>query len=403
MEFGRRLHDLLLAHQELIYSHPSLSEWNFKPNRININKQVMEELTRIQGSKVGRVRIGQVLKGTGPFPTSHEVRALLKVLTTGGVDVDIDAWMTRAGQVTSTPISALDLPFDGISPGEYDAQSDGLFVVNEWSPARPMSRERIRVEFMNDQPRQTWVPPKRLRGPVRRGGGELVFLTGFDIDHRECPETQECVLRFAPSTYADARVLMDLRMSDPGVLAAADAALNDGRLDKYVATAIPTSFNINVVPVSSAGRVLCVRRSSGVGSAPGSWTVGVIETMKRSDIGVYELAFRACLYELGLDEEHITDLHLTWLGIYRPVLRGHLVAVVRVGIPTIEAIERARRARESHEAGTVTWMDLNELLAELLPAHSNGARDGHPLLQGHDDRVWVDHARLAAVEAWRFG
>jgi hypothetical protein len=115
---------------------------------------------------------------------------------------------------------------------------------------------------------------------------------------------------------------------------------------------VPSSLAVNLVILSSRNNeLLCVERSPAVDSAVGWWTIGVFETMKQPDPNrpgssedIYGLAVRGLNEELGLQPGDYETIQVSWVGIYRPILRSHGVAVTKLKISREEALARARGA-----------------------------------------------------------
>lgn len=293
-----------------------------------------------------------------------------------------------------------------IVANRFSPREHGLFMRVEWSERRRMdpARLRTRVVGRKDRPAQQWVDDSTLNRAVRRsrGSGDLLYLLEAEPDHRESEATEICDVRLGETEYPEAVAVADLRVTEPAQLSQADAAL-ESRLREYLASAVPSALCVNVVVLGPEDELLCVRRSGGVDSASGRWTVGVVESMKQTDPDFYELARRALDEELAIGAQEVLDLQLAWLGVYRPVLRGHLVAVARVAVPAGEWETRRRRASHSYEADEVSALVLDAtLLDEFFQSPiRDDPHDAHPQFD-FGGRQWVDHARLAVREAERF-
>jgi hypothetical protein len=296
---------------------------------------------------------------------------------------------------------------------QVDTSADGLFMLGEWSPVRQLHPHRLSTIELSkpERPVQGFVDEEVFAGAVARchqDTGEIAYVTSFRLDHRESPETQVCRVTLAASDYAEVRAIELLRQTAPLTLSQADQALQHNA-SEYVKRAVPSSVAINVIPMSQDQELLCARRSAAVDNGVGMWTVGVFETMKRADPNrpgqpedFYALGQRALLEEVGLNSHDYGDLNVSWVGIYKPLLRGHIVASVRLRISKEEALEHARMSDSSYEHDRYDWIPLNRATvrsfaaAKMRPSSSGGGT------LNIDEREWLEQARLAVLEAWRF-
>lgn len=222
----------------------------------------------------------------------------------------------------------------------FDVRQDGLFVLTEWSPSRRLEAWRLETRFIDTSHRvpHTWIDSTVLSSAVaiasETNSGEIGYIADIEIDHRESPDTQRCKVAIADSEYSEVRAIEALRISNPDVLEQVDRGL-EASAREYVKSAVPSSIAIDIVPVAGTFDLLCAERSSAVDNGIGMWTVGVYETLKRNDPNrpgdvenFFALAARGLQEELGIRIGEFGDIHITWLGIYRPILRGHIVAFV---------------------------------------------------------------------------
>jgi hypothetical protein len=295
----------------------------------------------------------------------------------------------------------------------YAAESDELFALHQWTITHKLQRGDLISQHLDvqERPTQRWIDEAIWRGAVTaeaRGQGELCYLVRLEPDHREGPANQVCRVWFASSEYAEAAAVMSLRSDKPESLRTADRVIADDPV-RFLAGAVPTSLNVNAVVVAE-NHLLCMRRSNAVGSARGMWTVGAVEAMKRSpDPGraedLFSLTERALEEELGL---YVVDgestPYLTWIGLYRPVLRGHLVAVIDTTLDRATIEQRRTRSDSYYEHDMIRWLPLGRrTLVRFLQAQAApDPRDVHPALEVFPGERWVNHARLAVHEAWRF-
>jgi hypothetical protein len=290
---------------------------------------------------------------------------------------------------------------------------DGLFMLGEWSPARPLTPARLVTRYVSapERPTQAWVTESVLADEVATcpDSGDVSYVTGFALDHRESSDTQHCRVTLAESDYREVRALEQLRVTRPAVLAAADQALEDNAY-RYLARPLPSTVAANLIVYVAGVGLLCARRSAAVHNATNMWTVGVFETMKRADPNTpghsedfYGLIERGLEEELHLRHGDYGQLYVTWFGIYRPIFRGHLVAVTGTVLSGDEVIDRARQSSSSYEHDSFDWLPLHRKTVRKFataPLQSKHGTAGQVLTV--DGREYLEQSRLAVLEAWRF-
>lgn len=336
-------------------------------------------------------------------------------------EVDMRGWKTeydraRLGQRNDRPADGAAKPAVATEILQHDVRQDGLFPLGVWSPARRLEPSRLLTETVSAdaRPAQPYIDPGVLSTAVQarslKASGETVYLTGFRIDHRESDETQYCRIYQAPSTYPEVLALEDLRIQHPELFEKCDSAI-ECDVGEYIRKAVPSSLAVNLVVVSSDNdELLCVERSAATDSAVGWWTIGVFETMKQPDPNrpgvpedLFGLAIRGLNEELGLQPCDYNSIQISWIGILRHILRGHVVAILKLRIPKSEVLARASAAHSGYEHAAIDWLPLRP---QLVQAFIEARRSTHSNKVGftfkYDDRTWIDQSRLAVLEAWRF-
>lgn len=366
----------------------------------------MPHATRNDQPEFGRAKPNY---GTSTLSIRLMVTFLLGVLSAVLLGVVVDL---LTGSV-SRGLRTVRLRLGSAAP-DYDSTRDGLYALGEWSPSRTLDRRRLVTTYLDkdDRPAQSLVDPDVLRDEVasRIGDtGNIAYITNFKMDHRESDATQHCRVTLAPSEYSEVRAIESLRFSAPEAFAAVDDAV---RLDAglYVRGAVPSSVAINVIPVSEDGHLLCAQRSAAVDNGIGLWTVGIFETMKRADANrpgesedFFRLGERALKEELGLDPGEYGPLHLTWLGVYRPLLRGHLVAIVRLNVSRASVVESAHGSDSSYEHAAFDWLRLDRAtLRAFMSGDFEKGTDAVGSTLEVEGRRWLEQSRLGIREAWRF-
>ncbi len=298
----------------------------------------------------------------------------------------------------------------------YDVREDGLYCLGDWSPARKLQPSRLITETMPEKsrPKQPYIDRRALANAVRRqsrqASGATLYMTGFRIDHRESDETQYCRVRQEASTYPEVLAIEHLRIRRPDLFDECDKAVEHD-VRAYLDTAVPSSLAVNLVVLSAKNdELLCVERSAAVDSAVGWWTVGVFETMKQPDPNrpgssedIYGLAVRGLNEELGLQPGDYQAIQVSWVGIYRPILRGHVVAIIKLKISREEARTRTRAAHSGYEHAAIDWVPLRHpLVRTFIRAKRRTYSDKVGSTLDVNNRTWLEQSRLAVLEAWRF-
>jgi hypothetical protein len=317
---------------------------------------------------------------------------------------------------SSAELDSIDVPLASEQDHVWAPSDDGLFEINKWSPNRLLEPSHLRTVHLSslDRPQQSWIDPATLAAAVEASAhfsGQNLYLAGWqDIDHRESFETQTFVARLAETHYPESMAIGHLRRHRPDALAKSDEQL-DLNPNVYVTTAVPSALCVNVVVVTEHAEVLALRRSAAVGTAVGLYTIGPVESMKVEDPNCpgrredfFSLAWRCLEEELHLTPWDVHALYIAWLGIYRPMLRGHLVAIAPLRVDRQELADRQEIAHSTHEADRLRWLKLNRATVAAFtsaPHSAEPSTDVHPALD-FDGVRWVDHSRLALRQAWRY-
>lgn len=381
--------------------------------------------TREDGTSWGRVSCQDVMRGMSGAPVRRAGDDTVIGVVSGRYN-GADGWLRDT--VWIARIEDLTQHLEGLTPVrprpaaaspetfDYDVRQDGLFPLGVWSPARKLEPSRLITEILpaDNRPMQPYLDPKAFAAAVearsRTSSGATVYLTGFRIDHRESDDTQYCRIYQAPSIYPEVLAIEDLRIERPELFEDCDQAIERDVRD-YLRMAVPSSLAVNLVAVSSENdELLCVERSAAVDSAVGWWTVGVFETMKQSDPNrpgasedLYGLAARGLNEELGLQPNDYNSIQISWIGILRPILRGHVVAVLKLKISKEEVNARVRAAHSGYEHAVLGWIPLRPATVQMF---NQAARIMRPGKVGSTievyGRTWIEQSRLAVQEAWRF-
>ena len=305
------------------------------------------------------------------------------------------------------PLDSKDAPQD--HPLEYDPSTDGLYAINRWSPARLLTRDRLSTVISTTRPEFPWFAESEWTKEVaaqiaQKHAGDMCYLVNYEIDHRESHYGQRFRMAIAPCSYAEHLATKELLQRHPDIRQQIGQLLQQNPR-QYVHNACPSSIIINVVIISDKRRLLAVQRSTAVQDARNLWTVGPCEGMifrppiPGTNQGSFEqedlfgLAERCLREEIGLEPEHYASgIVVSWIGLKLELVRGHVVAQVKLAIPEEEALTLASRSHSIFEANRFEWLPFNTEHINSFIVHGNG-----PLA----DRDWIQDARLAFQETWR--
>ena len=110
----------------------------------------------------------------------------------------------------------------------FDPRQDDLFVITEWSPVRRLQPHRLLTSLTPKEarPEQHYVAVAELEREVlaSQGSGDLVYLTGVRVDHRNHLKPK-CRVTLAESDYSEVLAIEKLRLRQPATLSAADSAV----------------------------------------------------------------------------------------------------------------------------------------------------------------------------------
>ncbi len=291
----------------------------------------------------------------------------------------------------------------------YDPREDGLYMINRWSPARLLTKERLSIEVSSIRPKQTWFKKKQWDDAVaaakaKKLAGDVCYLIDYlTIDHRESQFGEHFRMTITPCDYSEHIATKDLLARNPNVRARIGELMEEDTRE-YARKSLPSSIAINVVVLSTKNNFLAVKRSSAVQDAKNLWTVGPYETMtlkpdtpaKRKDLlkieDFFELAERCIREEVGLEPNQYGEVVISWFGYYLPLARGHIVAQTRLSVSEDEALDCASSSHSVFEAERWEWIPFNRESISQYVANRKG-----PLA----DKNWLDQSRLSFCEAWR--
>lgn len=295
----------------------------------------------------------------------------------------------------------------------YDPQDDLLFGINRWSIARQLTPGQLVTTVSDVRPQQTLLDQKKLdrevAAQVEAGyDGANCYVIGAAIDHRESAATDQFRLTIAHSHYAEQMAVMNLLHRDPDTQAIAYRQLRDAPLE-YLKAACPASIAANVIVQSGRGRLLAVRRSGAVDTAPGLWTLGIFETMildehriKGAREDLFTLCERGLREEVGLEPgTTYARVVISWFGIYGPLLRGHVVAHARVLTHESEVLAVLEQSEGLYEADAYEWISpTKETVRSIMTAEPIDRTVQSPAFRALG-RSWLTQTKLGLHEALR--
>jgi predicted NUDIX family NTP pyrophosphohydrolase len=291
----------------------------------------------------------------------------------------------------------------GEEPPNFEPHENGFYVINRWSPARVLTRQRLETIVAETRPVQTWLNQERweeLRDEfAAKRHGEVCYLIDYDIDHHESAQSLSFRMYLARCSYAEYLATARSIAEDELARTALVAALDRGRVDEVVRSAPPSAISMDIAVVSPRGTFLAVRRSAAVDTAKGLWTVGASETMKLQEQlepgaaeDLFSLAERGLNEELGLLPEHYGQIYISWLGFHAPLAQVTVCAHTKARISEREVNERIGSSHSVFEVDQWQWLPVTR--AQLFSIVNDWRGDA----QG---REWTAGSRLSAQELWR--
>jgi hypothetical protein len=285
----------------------------------------------------------------------------------------------------------------------FDPTSVGLFVINQWSPARPLDRKHLITIVSASRPAQAWFDHERyseINAQIaKEHTGSICYLTGYKIDHHESERGKLFEVTLARCDYSEHLATVEYLTRHPEVRARVTATLAEGDLQAFAKSTPPSSVKINVAVVSLSRKMfLAVQRSSAVHAKKNIWTVGPNEIMKLSEHlpGISEdfftLAERCLREELGLEPFDYGPISISWIGYYLHDLNVKIYAQVRLRLTERDFHEKCDRAESIFESRKMAWLPFDRGTVLGIIQNWQGDRDG---------RTWSDSAPLSLQELWR--
>jgi hypothetical protein len=283
----------------------------------------------------------------------------------------------------------------------FDSITMGLHPIVTWSRKRRLDENRVRTSYAGRRhdthvfDRPEWhaaVERERRKGTA----GRTAYLTRIDIDHGEHPAAFSAGFVITESDYAECMATLEIARNGGAV--ELTSALRAG-LDNFLDVVPPTLFFVSVGVLAKSGRLLCLRRSVGVRTAPGMWSIGINETMKYEvepgrEEDLFALVRRGLREELGLEPDDYGKITVTWLGWSAIASGFYAVAFVRARLDEAEIEDRRLHCHSVYEHDLTAWLSLTK--KEITKVIRGGpSPDGvHP---------WITElSPVVAAEAWRF-
>jgi hypothetical protein len=229
--------------------------------------------------------------------------------------------------------------------------------------------------------------------------GETAYPTKISIDHGEHPGATGLVMEIGQSDYAEVIAAKRLGDRDGEVRTLYSESLaTDGGLSVFLAQAHPSALSANVLPVSSDGMVLALRRSASVESFALQWGLGINESMTFVDVpgaqeDIVALVHRAMREELGLLPHEYSQPTFTGLNFSLPAMHFGIHATVRLRVSRQHVDEQRLRAHSVFEHDRSAWVP------------TNAASLGRIVVGGPDPEggsAWVYFAKASARELLRY-
>lgn len=92
---------------------------------------------------------------------------------------------------------------------------------------------------------------------------------------------------------------------------------------------------------------------------------------------------------------HFEAIQISWVGIYKPIVRGHVVAITKLKISKEEARALARAAHSGYEQAVIDWVPLRK---PIVRAFIQAPRSTYPNKVG--STLYVNHRKSAYIANW---
>jgi hypothetical protein len=303
----------------------------------------------------------------------------------------------------------------------YLSESDHMYTVASWSPARMLTRQHLRTEFADVEPRLGLVDAGKwheayvdleTRSDVH---GRCGYVTAAGpIDWREGPTTQIFRVTISPADYRAGIATYLALLEDPSRQDYINWLLKETPF-AFITQAPPSHLAVNMGILSADGRrFLGVRRSGAVATAPNVWTVGPCETFTLEESvspgapeDFFSLAERCLAEELGLGRDDYDRLSISWFGYRGPDAHPWITAQARVKLSDNEVKQLWHTSHSRPEASAIDWFtfDRQTIAAVIFGTRSTAAdKSWAPVVEvaeGECIGKWFIHAPHALHEMWR--
>jgi len=294
----------------------------------------------------------------------------------------------------------------------YDFTRLGQFQLGSWSINHPLKGFEFEI---SDPPIQTWCDERFLeakRLEIHREGGPAWFLTDFEVDDKESPQSQIFRATFAPSTFRDYQAISHLLREDQDLASELLARAREQNGPRSLVRGSPkTAFGVQVNVISRQETFLAFRRSMTVGEHQGLWMLGCGETMSESDLlgstpesgqlSIVSFCQRALREEVGLEPSNYGDIHISWLGLNLQQGSNLLVAHVESNLSESQIERRISQCPGTQEMTELDWYSfrngrIKDLIKEMELSGIASKRRTEPM-----SRHWVPGQLLILHELLR--
>jgi hypothetical protein len=290
---------------------------------------------------------------------------------------------------------------------DFDPASVGLFPINRWSSARPLSREKLQMSVVAPRPRQTWLNHRdwsELAEHFKSQGksGDIGYLVDFEVDHHETEEGASFCYKVSHCDYWEHLATLEYFRSKESERSKVWELFQRGRILEFTQNAPPAAIKINVTVVSPERQFLAIQRSGAVEHKKGLWTAGPNETMvlkphptpgtQHEDL--FGLAERCLREELALEPSDYGAINISWMGYDVSSAQTKVYAQVKSHLPAREVNKRMTQAHGIFEAQQTEWISITKRgILHIMENWESGDSAG---------RIWSASAPHALQELWRF-
>lgn len=283
----------------------------------------------------------------------------------------------------------------------YDPLLDKMYRLNRWSRNRMLKGRDLAVETDWSKITQDWFDNQEWETEIKlqnqKYKGDVGYLTGFQLDHRESEYGMVFKMNIKSCTYGDRMASEKMLDKYPDVRSEIEKLLKNNPHD-YLVRALPSVIYVNVMIISEQDNFLAFKRSNVVATRTNVWTAGLTETMMMPRVAMgnieslFKTAKRGLKEEADLEEDDYGKVVISAMAIYSKSMAVAVFAQVRVNKSESEVLRKANESFSVYEHEKFEWLPFNKkIISEYIGSNSGML----------SVRKWHQNSKMALQEAWR--